>query len=799
MVRNFCLACLCIVFVGNSFSQTLLFDNDWRFHRGGAQGAEATKFDDTKWRRVDLPHDWSIEDLPGTQSPFSRDAISQVSGGFTIGGTGWYRKTFTVPAEQKIKKTIIQFDGIYMNADVYLNGQLLGNHPYGYTSFIYDLSNKINYGEKNIIAVKVKNEGENSRWYSGSGIYRHVWLHTLNSVHIAQWGTSVSTTDQTNEKVIAAIKTKVVNELDQESSVTVVNYILDVNHQQVVRKETNKTIQANATVEIGTDMVIRNPSLWSTDSPYLYSAVTEVKANGIITDRSEIKFGVRTVSFDVKNGFRLNGQTIKLKGGCIHHDNGPLGARAYDRAEERRVEILKAGGYNAIRSAHNPPSPAILDACDRIGMLVIDETFDMWNEGKNPADYHLYFNQNWQRDVESMVLRDRNHPSIILWSIGNEIPERGRPEGVKTAHMMVNFIKNLDSTRAVTAAVNGLNADKDPYFAALDVAGYNYAVGGDHNKSSLHELDHERIPQRIMLGTESYPLEAFGAWMEVVDHPYLVGDFVWTAFDYIGEASIGWRGYYQNQNFYPWNLAFCGDFDICGWKRPQSYYRDALWKQDQISIFVKPPTPSFKENKERESWSKWHWDDVVDSWNWKGYEYKSLQVNVYSSCDEVELFLNAKSLGRKPTNRSTKYMAIFNVPYQAGTLKAIGYSAGKQVNTTKLSTASEPVRMKLTADRSIIKANNQDLSYVTIELLDAEGTRNPTSDPLIHFELAGPGTIVGVGNAHPMSLESYQQPKRKGWHGRCLIIIKANDQEGLITLKAKCSGLPTAYIDIKTE
>jgi beta-galactosidase len=782
-----------------NMSGTILFDNDWRFFRGGAQGAESVSFDDKTWRKLDLPHDWSIEDLPGTSSPFNPTAISQVSGGFTTGGTGWYRKTFNVPAAQKGKQTILQFDGVYMNADVYLNGKSLGTHPYGYTSFWYDITDRLNYGGNNTLAVKVRNEGENSRWYSGSGIYRHVWLKITDPVHVANWSTFITTPEVSTSSARVNIKATVRNDGEQDAATTITTRILDPNGREVAKAETKRSLAKNTSFDVDQNGTINSPSLWSTESPNLYKAVMEISTENGVVDRTETSFGIRTLSFDAKNGFQLNGQPLKIKGGCVHHDNGPLGARAYDRAEERRVELLKAAGFNAIRSAHNPPSPAFLNACDRLGMLVLDETFDMWNYGKNPADYHLYFKDWWQRDVESMVFRDRNHPSVFLWSIGNEIPERATPEGVQTAQMLRDYIKTLDPTRAITSAVNSLQPDKDPYFAVLDVAGYNYAFGGDHNTQSLHEVDHQRVPQRVIVGTESYPLEAFGAWMEVVDHPYVIGDFVWTAFDYIGEASIGWRGYWQYANFYPWNLAYCGDIDICGWKRPQSFYRDALWKENQLSIFVKPPKPSFEPNPARESWSKWHWDDVVADWNWKGTEGKALQVNVYSSCDEVELFLNGKSLGRKPTNRSTKYLALFDVPYQAGTLKAVGYRNGQQINTAELSTATEPSQVKLTADRTSLQADNQDLSYITVELLDAKGRRNPKAENLVQFDISGPATIVGVGNANPVSLESYQQPKRKAWQGRCLVVLKAGKGKGTVTLRAKAAGLPNASVTLHVQ
>ncbi|HKE56007.1 MAG TPA: glycoside hydrolase family 2 TIM barrel-domain containing protein, partial [Pyrinomonadaceae bacterium] len=735
----------------SAFAQTrptdLLFDFDWRFHLGGAQGAEAPEFDDSKYRNLDLPHDWSIEDLPGTNSPFNPDAISQVNGGFTTGGTGWYRKAFTIGTEQKGKRIVIQFDGVYMNAEVWLNGQLVGTHPYGYTSFWFGLTDKVKFGDRNVLVVKVRNEGENSRWYSGSGIYRHVWLKTLNPTHVAQWGTYIFTPAVTTSSATVIAKTKVLNESEQPSQAKVVTKFVDSKGQEAARVESTETIAAEAEYEFEQQATINSPALWSPDSPALYTAVSEVFRAGDSQsiDHVESRFGNRTLLFDATKGFLLNGQPMKLKGGCLHHDNGPLGARAFDRAEERRVELLKASGYNALRLAHNPPSPAFLEACDRLGMMVIDEAFDMWREGKNPHDYHLFFDEWWQKDIESMITRDRNHPAVIMWSIGNEIPNRQRPEVVKLAQELANYVRKLEPTRPVTSAVNDLKEDKDPYFAVLDVGGYNYAVNRDLPKQNLYEFDHQRLPNRIMFGSESYPLMAFESWMQVLDHPYVIGDFVWTAFDYLGEASIGWRGYFQEQSFYPWNLAYCGDIDSCGWKRPQSYYRDTLWKADQLSVFVRPPQPSFPLNQKRQWWSQWHWFDDVASWNWAGQEGKSLEVNVYSSCEEAELFLNGNSLGKQPTNRGAAYTATWNVPYQAGVLKAVGYRAGKQVNTAELKTAGSPVQIKLTPDRSRINADGQDLSYVTLEVLDDKGVRNALAENLVNFAVVGPGGIVAVG------------------------------------------------------
>ncbi len=778
---------------------TQLFDDGWHFFRGGAQGAENIAFDDSKWRKIDLPHDWSIEDRPGTKSPFSPTAISQVSGGFTTGGTGWYRKQFAIPADQKGKRIIIQFDGVYMNATVFVNGHNIGQHPYGYTSFWYDLTDYINFGGNNVIAVEVKNEGQNSRWYSGSGIYRHVWLKTAEPVHIAQWGSDITTPEVSPASAKVHVRTMVLNEGSTDARVQLVCMIYDKDGNQLGHDIKKDTIKAGGPYLFDQTITVDNPQLWSCESPVLYKVKYELRFNGRIGERTTADFGIRKISFDVNNGFMLNGKTIKLKGGCFHNDNGPLGSKAYDRAEERKVELLKASGYNAIRCSHNPPSPAFLDACDRLGMLVMDEAFDCWRYGKNAYDYHLYFDQWWQKDVESMVTRDRNHPSVIMWSIGNEIPERATPEGVNTAKTLVAYIKSLDNTRPVTSAVNDLKPDKDPYFSILDVGGYNYAVGGDSGRKDVYGEDHARAPDRIMVGTESYPLEAFGSWMAVEDHPYVIGDFVWTAWDYIGEASIGWLGYWQESSFYPWNLAYCGDIDICGWKRPQSYYRDALWKPDQLSIFVTPPKPSFATNPHIESWSKWNWLDAVADWNWNGYENKPVAVNIYSSCAEVELFLNGKSLGKKETNRSTKFIATWDVPYKPGKLEAIGYDGGKQVNQAVLNTASAPVSIKLTADNTSLKANNQDLSYITVELRDKHGILNPRAENLLHFKINGAATIAGVGNANPRSLESFQLLQRKAWRGTCLVILKTTGKPGIITLTVSADGIPAKTITLQSN
>lgn len=778
-----------------------LFDSDWKFYRGNVENAELIGFDDSNWRSVDLPHDWSIEDLPGTSSPFDSLAIWGIDGGYLTGGTGWYRKTFNISDDSGSKKVSICFDGVYMNVDVWLNGTHLGNHPYGYTGFEYDITQLLNRDSLNTLAVEVKNEGRNSRWYSGSGIYRHVWLKTTDPVHVKTWGVSITTPEISAEQATTNIQTTIVNESDGIKEIQIVTTIKNQDGKTLTLLEQTHKMQGGQEILAEQTTTIEKPALWSPEQPYLYSVVIEIRdTDGWILDVVTENFGIRSISFSIENGFLLNGVSTKLKGGCMHHDNGPLGAAAYDRAEERRVELMKASGFNAIRCSHNPPSEAFLEACDRLGVLVIDETFDMWRKQKNPQDYHLYFDKWWKRDVDAMVLRDRNHPSVIMWSIGNEIQERGEPEGFATARMLAQYIRKLDSTRPVTSAVNGLWPDKDPYFAELDISGYNYSFGGDHGQKSIFEKDHERIPDRIMYCSESYPLEAFGSWMDVVNHSYVLGDFVWTGFDYLGEASIGWRGYPHDENFFPWNHAFCGDIDICGWKRPQSFYRDVLWNVgNKLSVFVTPPKPSFAVKENRADWSKWHWHDHVAEWNWEGFENVLVEVVVYSGYEKVELLLNGVSLGIKETGITNQFIASWQVPYQSGELKAIGYNGNSAVATSILKTANKPVQIKLTADRAEIEANGQDLCYVTVELPDENGVLHPKSENLINFEISGPGKIVAVASSNPMSVESFQLPERKAWKGRALVIIKSEKQDGEIMLKADAEGLPGAQVIIQSK
>ncbi|HEY0433688.1 MAG TPA: glycoside hydrolase family 2 TIM barrel-domain containing protein, partial [Chitinophagaceae bacterium] len=570
-------------------STTSGFDAGWKFFKGDAPGAAQAEYDDRSWRTLDLPHDWSIEDLPDQSDsvvgPFSSKSIGSTATGYTVGGIGWYRKHFVV--ERRDGRYIsLLFDGVYMNADVWLNGHHLGNHPYGYTPFFFDLGPYLLTGSDNVVAVRVANTGRNSRWYSGSGIYRHVWLRQTNSVHILQWGLTSLTKAIDGKTAIVLVGIRTTANLPANYKVQ----FRILNGRNTVVATGDAKVESPDVDSIRSALVrVASPELWSTAHPYLYTLVAEITSGGRVVDRQSTIFGIRTISVNAENGLLINGKPVKLKGGCVHHDNGPLGAAAIDRAEERRVELLKAAGFNAIRTSHNPPSPAFLDACDRLGMLVIDEFSDCWKEGKNPDDYHQYFADWWERDVSAFVGRDRNHPSVIFWSIGNEIPERADTSGLMTGAKLVNRFHLLDSSRPVTEAIcefwdhPGRPWDSTaPAFGLLDVGGYNYQFG-------RYEADHEKYPGRIMMGTESVPLDALGNWEAVEKHSYVIGDFVWTAMDYLGETGIGHTDRDRNSGFvkpWPWFNAWCGDIDITGGKKPQSFYRDVVWRQRKLAMLV---------------------------------------------------------------------------------------------------------------------------------------------------------------------------------------------------------------------
>ena len=503
-------AVLLLVMGNNLYAQALvknerdqLFDHDWKFFLGDDPKAGTSDFKDNTWRNVVLPHDWSIEGNFSPVNPMGKD------GGYLPAGIGWYRKTFTVPADWKGKSISVYFGGVYMSSEVFINGKSLGVYPYGYSSFSYDLTPYLTYGKENTIAVRVDNSKQvNSRWYSGSGIYRHVWLTMTNNVHVARWGTAIATPKVSAKEATVEVSTVVKNETDKPQHVRVKAELLTANGKKAGNGYIDIDVAAASEKEVKQTIRVTKPNLWTPENPNLYNCQIQVISGNNVVDNVTTKFGIRSIEFTAQNGFKLNGITVKINGGCVHHDNGCLGAAAYDRAEERKVELLKAAGFNLVRTSHNPPSEAFLDACDRLGLLVIDESFDGWRTKKTEFDYSLYFDKWWEKDIAAMVKRDRNHPSIIMWSTGNEVIERKEPQAVETAKMLANGVRKYDTTRPVTSAMTAWDKDWeifDPLMAAHDVAGYNY---------QLHHAieDHKRVPSRIIMQTESFPRDAFANW-----------------------------------------------------------------------------------------------------------------------------------------------------------------------------------------------------------------------------------------------------------------------------------------------
>ncbi len=779
------------------------FDQDWYFKKDTMKsGPENLNFDISSWRKVDLPHDWSIEDLPGQGQdsivgPFSKSSKGGTSTGFTLGGTAWYRKTFKIQKENQNKSVYILFDGVYMNSEVWINGHYLGIHHYGYTPFYYELTPYlVKDNKENIIAVKVRNEGETSRWYSGSGINRHVTLVSVNPVHVDVWGVKITTPEVSKLNSKIRISTIVKNEKNKSSSVTIKTRIIDNKGKIVKTFNSNVVIPAMAKMETNQLISLENPNLWSPDSPYLYQAKTSIFVDGKETDQVNSEFGIRNFQIDAEHGLLINGVSYELKGGCIHHDNGPLGSVSFERAEERKIQILKENGYNAIRTSHNPPSTALLNVCDRMGFLVIEEAFDVWEKLKRYQDYHLYFNEDWNRDIESIVQRDGNHPSVILWSIGNEIPERVSTRGIEITKNLVRKFHELDPTRKVTEAINltpKWEEKTPPAFAELDVAGYNY-------EWKRYEPDHEKFPQRVMYASESTPADILDYWNMVEKHPYVIGDFVWTAVDYIGEAGCGSNNIsHKKNNFivseWPWFNANCGDIDLVGEKKPQSYYRDIVWRRSKIEMFCQKSIPdSMYENV-----TAWGWPDIRKSWTWPGEEGKSMNVIVYTRCQRVKLELNGKLIAEQnvPENSVT---ITFKLPYKPGTLVAKGYENESEVASTILETTGEPYGIRLIADRNIISTSNYDLSYVKVEIVDSKGNLVTNAEDIeVNFSIAGNGKIAGVGNGNPIDMSSFQQPRKKVFHGKCLVIVRPDDKKGNIFLEASSKGLKKANIEIKVN
>ncbi len=794
---------------GATSRQRTNFDEGWKFSRGDVAGAEAPEFSDQAWSPVDLPHDWSIA------GPYSKDEPAGGSGGYLPTGFGWYRKRFTLPASSAGKRVQIQFDGVYQRSEVWINGHPLGMRPYGYISFAYDLTPHLNSGGENIVAVRVDNSLQpNSRWYSGSGIYRHTWLSITDPVHVANWGVCLRTTQVGAGSAMLEITTKVSNETGQSTSCSLETDIVDPGGKLVQTLAAHAHIPANGEHEFVQRVAVQAPDLWSSDNPHLYTANTRLHTESGQSDGVSTPFGIRDARFDADRGFLLNGQRVKLNGVCLHGDGGAVGAAVPERIWERRLALLRDMGCNAIRCSHNPPAPEFLDLCDRMGFLVMAEAFDEWRQpkGQTPVyGYHRYFDEWAVRDLTDMILRDRNHPSIVLWSAGNEVPDQTDPNGPATLQTLIDIFRALDPSRPVTVACDNIAAEPKEALPAflekLDVVGYNYVDRWRDRREKFYSIDRHDYPKRKFIGTESPGLggvrgayrldeeppifgersgnnriEAEQLQKFVQTYDYVSGDFMWTGIDYLGES------------FWPGKLAASGVLDTCGFPKDAYYFYQSIW-------IAKPVLHLFPH------------------WNWHGHEGEVISVSCYTNCDTVELFLNGTSFGTKgfafprpgmikqwgtypPRAKALQTTAdlhlSWDVPYEPGILKAVGIKDGQPASTFEIRTTGAPSAIRLSADRDRIASGRHDIAHVKAEVVDAGGLIVPTAENEILFELKGAGKVVGLDNGKPDSHEIYQGNRRKTFGGLALALVQTTES-GLILLSASSPGLNPATIRLAAD
>lgn len=823
----------CMLFLGACSSlssesrERLSFNDGWLFSLADDSLAARPEFVDSGWRKLNLPHDWAIE------GDFSQDNPSGTGGGALPGGVGWYRKTFVAENKDKGKHFRIEFDGVYMNSEVFINGTCLGKRPYGYISFSYDLTPYLKWGEKNVIAVRVDNaEQPNSRWYSGCGIYRNVWLLKTGDVCVAEWGTYVTTAKVDGQGASLNLVTTLENTGKENADVTVRSVLKDAEGKEVAQVESPANVVAEKSAEIAQELQVTSPQLWDVEHPYLYSLVTEVMKGGQCVDRYVTPVGIRTFSFDAAKGFVLNGKPTKINGVCMHHDLGCLGAAVNVRAMERQLQMLKEMGCNGIRCSHNPPAPEWLDLCDRMGFIVMDEAFDMWRKKKTAYDYSLYFNEWHERDLHDFILRDRNHPSVFMWSIGNEVLEQWSDAQADTlsleeANLILNFghsadmlakegevsvnslltkkladfVKALDPTRPVTAGCNEPNPANHLFRSgALDIIGYNY-----HNVN-IPDVP-RNFPGKPFIITESnsalmtrgyyrMPSDEMFIWPERWDKPFydatfacssydnchapwgntheenllltkkndfISGQYVWTGFDYIGEPTpYGW----------PARSSYFGIIDLAGFPKDVYYLYQSEWSNKQV-LHLFP---------------HWNWTagQDVDMWCY------------YNQADEVELFVNGKSQGVKAKDENHLHV-VWRVKYEPGSVKVVARKDGKVVGEKEIRTAGEPKKIRPTSDRNTLNADGKDLSFVTVEIVDAEGNLCPLADNLVHFEVEGNLFIAGVDNGSQTSMERFKDNKRKAFNGKCLVVLQNDGKTGAARLKAVAEGLEDAVVEIVSE
>ena len=806
-MRKTCFLALLAVLGAAGAERRSSFDENWKFLKGDASAAEQPAFDDKAWRTLDLPHDWAIE------GPFDVK-FGPSTGGLPISGTGWYRKHFTVPAADKGKFHSIEFDGAMSNSTVWMNGHELGGRPYGYSSFEFDLTPDIKFGADNVVAVRLMPEEASSRWYPGAGIYRNVWLVVTGPVHVAHWGTYVTTPEVSEASATVSVKSEIRNRNAQPASARVETAILDAAGKQVAVLTAGVRIAAQGSISIIADVKVAQPRRWDVNQPYLYQAVTTVRSGSQVLDRYVTPFGIRSIEFNRDKGFLLNGRVLKLNGVCDHHDLGALGAAVNRRATERQLEILKGMGVNALRTSHNPPSPEMLEACDRMGIVVMDEAFDMWRIPKVRNGYSKYFDQWSERDMRDLVRRDRNHPSVILWSIGNEIPEQDRGNGAEIAKMLTGFAHQEDPTRPTTAAFNSwANAIKNGLADQVDIPGFNYQpmqyanIQKDHPKWVIFGSETEScvssrgvydLPIAATANLSTLQVSSFDTvappWAYCPDVefdaqdrlPNVLGEFVWTGFDYLGEPTP-----YGRANQWPSRSSYFGIVDLAGFPKDRYYQYKSKWTSQPVV-------------------------HVLPHWNWAGHEGQKIPIMAYTNADEVELFVNGKSLGRKklgvdtvviPTGANvspsrqftSKYRLEWEAPYAPGSLRAVGYKGGKQVAVDEVRTAGAPARVRLVPDRAKISADGQDLSFITVRVEDKDGNLCPLAANLVQFKVEGAGKIEAVDNGNAASVEPFQADKRTAFNGLALVIVRSRaGQPGRIQVTATSEGLPPATTVLTT-
>jgi beta-galactosidase len=818
------------------------FDEGWRFVRGEVSGAQAPSFDDGSWRALDLPHDWSIEDLPYatsadggvtsdpsllvTQVPPAEPVPPPVIGPFdpqrsenggstayTVGGIGWYRKQFRLSEVDRAESHVeLRFDGVYQNADVWLNGVHLGFHPYGYTSFAFDLTPHLNRAGTNVLAVRVDNSGRNSRWYSGSGIYRHTWLTVTGPVRVPLWGVQVTTPVVSTRRSVARVAVSVANLGARASAAVVRVTVLDPRgHVVATRQAPAAPVAAGGAAVSSLDLPVDRAALWSPDSPSLYTARADVLVRGRVVDTVTTRFGIRSLVWNGEVGFLLNDEPVKIVGGCVHHDNGPLGAVALDRSEERKVEILKAAGFNSIRTAHNPPAPALLDACDRLGMLVMDEAFDVWDTGKNPQDYSLFFAEWWQRDLTGFVLRDRNHPSVVIWSLGNEITDN---TGGRRGAELATLLRSLDPTRPITLGGGSTFTPTDPSWQYVDVGDVHYNANG-----KTYGPMHAAHPERAMTQSEGFPATIYQDTVFANDNAWAVGSWVWAAWDYLGESGIGktpippegtgatigdqsvmpgwsisrtlhhsWGGFGYP---YPYFQANCGDIDLIGQRKPQNHWRAAISGHSPVEMLVERPAPPGLEQVA--VW--WGYYDELASWTWDVEPAHPMTVHVYTPGDSARLLLNGTQIAAGVT--PDRAVATFTVPYRAGELTAIASRDGIEIGRTTLRTTGAPAALRLTSDVERLSTGRDDLAHVRVDVTDDHGRLVPDAVHRITFDVSGAGRLTAVGNGNPHNVDSFTRPQRYTWHGHALAILRPAKKPGSVTLTAKADGLRPATLTLR--